>query len=77
MLVSCGDCGEVEPLMVAQMYYVSTSYGGNSSGEIYVIVKLDYCERDIVNVVLLRSAMLVEFFLSHAPPFSSDDLCIT
>ena len=25
MLVSCGDCGEVEPLMVAQMYYVSTS----------------------------------------------------
>ena len=51
MLVSCGDCGEVEPLMVAQMYYVSPSYGGNN-GEIYLIVKRDYRERVIVKVML-------------------------
>ena len=50
MLVSCGDCGEVEPLMVPQMYYVSPSYGGNN-GEIYLIVKLDYHESVIVKVV--------------------------
>ena len=51
MLVSCGDCGEVEPLMVPQMYYASTSYGGNN-GEIYLIVKLDHRQRVIVKAML-------------------------
>ena len=76
MLVSCGDCGEVEPLMVAQMYYVSTSYGGNSSGEIYLIVKLDHRERVIVNVVSWGPVMLAENYLIIAPPFPLDDLYI-
>ena len=75
MLVSCGDCGEVEPLMVAQMYYVSTSYGGNSS-EIYLIVNLDYHERVIVNVVSWGPVMLAENYLIIAPPFPLDDLYI-
>ena len=37
MLVSCGGCGEVEPLMVFQMYYAS--YGGNG-GEMDPIVTI-------------------------------------
>ena len=51
MLVSCGDCGEVEALMVPQMYYASASYGGNN-GEIYLIVNLDYPQRVIVKLML-------------------------
>ena len=57
MLVSCGDCGEVEALMVPQMYYASASYGGNN-GEIYLIVNLDYPQRVIVKLMLVPKHLI-------------------
>ena len=53
MLVSCGGCGEVEPLMVFQMYYASPSYGGNGG------------EMDPIVTITINGSLNV----LHTPPF--------